>query len=73
MSAGYQNATFITAIQANPFQSSTMKAKTRIQLHNLVNDVTLELITAVNDEAGTLCVNGLTHFQHSRRQQPRTI
>ena len=52
--AGYQMTSFITAMQAVSFQGSTMEAKTRIQLHNLVDDVTLELITAVDDEAGAL-------------------
>ncbi len=52
--AGYQMTSFITAMQAVSFQGSTMEAKTRIQLHNLADDVVLELITAVDDETGAL-------------------
>jgi alkyl hydroperoxide reductase subunit AhpF len=52
--AGYQMTSFITAMQAVAFQGSTMEAKTRIQLHKLADDVTLELVTAVDDEAGAL-------------------
>jgi alkyl hydroperoxide reductase subunit AhpF len=52
--AGYQMTSFITAMQAVSFQGSTMEAKTRIQLHNLAEEVRLELITAVDDEAGAL-------------------
>ncbi len=52
--AGYQMTSFITAMQAVAFQGSTLEAKTRIQLHNLAEDVRLELITAVDDEAGAL-------------------
>jgi len=52
--SGYQMTSFITAMQAVSFQGSTMEAKTRIQLHNLADDVVLELITAVDDEAGAL-------------------
>ncbi len=52
--AGYQMTSFITALQAVAFRGSGLEAKTRIQLHNLQEDVNLELITAVTDEAGPL-------------------
>lgn len=52
--AGYQMTSFITAMQAVAFQGSGLEAKTRIQLHTLKDDVTLELITAVTNESGPL-------------------
>ena len=52
--AGYQMTSFITAMQAVAFQGSTMGPKTRVQLHKLADAVTLELITAVDDETGAL-------------------
>ena len=52
--AGFQMTSFISAMQAVAFQGSTLDAKTRIQLHTLADKVTMELITAVDDETGPL-------------------
>lgn len=52
--AGYQMTAFITAMQAVAFQGSALEVKTRIQLRDLQDEVTLELITAVHDESGPL-------------------
>ena len=57
--SGYQMTSFITAMQAVAFQGSTLEAKTRIQLHNLADEVILELVTAVDDEAGPLMAQPL--------------
>lgn len=52
--AGYQMTSFITAMQAVAFRGSTLEGKTRIQLHPLQDEVTMELITAADNESGAL-------------------
>jgi alkyl hydroperoxide reductase subunit AhpF len=42
--AGYQMTSFITAIQAVAFRGMTSEAKTRIWLHRLAGDVTIEVV-----------------------------
>jgi alkyl hydroperoxide reductase subunit AhpF len=44
--AGYQMTSFITAVQAVAFRGMTSEAKTRIWLHRLPANVTIELIAA---------------------------
>lgn len=51
--AGSQITSLIAAIQAVSFRGSTLAAKTRIQLNQLQQDVTLELISSAEDELGT--------------------
>ncbi len=52
--AGYQMTSFIAAIQNVAFRGSTSEARTRIHLHRLQYDITLELITTAEDEAGVI-------------------
>ena len=51
---GYQMTSLIAAIQAVSFQGTTLEAGTRIKLQGLKRDVKLELLTAANDELGSL-------------------
>ncbi|MCA9976039.1 MAG: thioredoxin family protein [Anaerolineales bacterium] len=52
--AGYQITSLIAAIQAVSFQGVTLEPLTRIKLQKLNTDVTLELVTDLEDEGGTL-------------------
>jgi alkyl hydroperoxide reductase subunit AhpF len=52
--AGYQMTSLISAIQSVAFRGMTSEAMTRIQLKKLKTDVSLELITSAEDEAGTV-------------------
>lgn len=52
--AGTQMTSLISAIQSVAFRGMTSEAMTRIQLAKLRNEVTLELITSAEDEAGTV-------------------
>jgi alkyl hydroperoxide reductase subunit AhpF len=52
--AGYQMTSLISAIQSVAFRGMTSEAMTRIQLNKLKNEVSLELITSADDEAGTV-------------------
>lgn len=52
--AGYQITSLVSAIQSVSFRGMTSEAKTRIQLAKLKDEVTLELITSAEDEAGTM-------------------
>ena len=52
--AGVQMTSLIAAIQSVAFRGMTSEAKTRIVLKNLAEEVTLELITSSEDEAGTV-------------------
>jgi alkyl hydroperoxide reductase subunit AhpF len=52
--SGYQMTSLIAAIQAVAFQGTTLEARTRIRLQALNEEINLELLTAANDEAGTL-------------------
>jgi alkyl hydroperoxide reductase subunit AhpF len=52
--AGYQMTSLISAIQSVAFRGMTSEAMTRIQLKKLRHEVTLELITSAEDEAGTV-------------------
>ncbi len=49
---GYQLTALITAIQAVSFRGVTLEPLTRIKLHKLETDITLEIITADSDEYG---------------------
>lgn len=50
--AGYQINSLIAAMQAVAFSGVTLEPKTRLQLRQVDADVTLELITSDEDEAG---------------------
>jgi alkyl hydroperoxide reductase subunit AhpF len=52
--AGYQMTSLISAMQSVAFRGMTSEAMTRIQLKKLKTDVSLELITSAEDEAGTV-------------------
>lgn len=52
--AGLQMTSLIAAIQAVSFRGVTIGAKTRIQLSKLQTDINLELLSAADDELGTL-------------------
>ncbi len=52
--AGVQMTSLIAAIQSVAFRGMTSEVKTRILLKGLRADVTLELITSAEDEAGTV-------------------
>jgi alkyl hydroperoxide reductase subunit AhpF len=52
--AGVQMTSLIAAIQTVAFRGMTSEAKTRILLKGLAEEVTLELITSAEDEAGTV-------------------
>ena len=52
--AGYQMTSLIAAIQSVAFRGMTSEAKTRMQLHRLKAEISLELITSPEDEAGTI-------------------
>lgn len=52
--AGYQMTSLVAAIQCVSFRGMTSEASTRIQLRHLSSEVTLELITTADDEAGTV-------------------
>lgn len=52
--AGLQMTSLIAAIQAVSFRGVTLEARTRIQLKKLQTDVKLELLSAADDELGTL-------------------
>lgn len=51
---GYQMTSLLAAAQCVSFQGMTSEAKTRIQIRNLSEETTLELITSADDEAGTV-------------------
>lgn len=50
--AGYQMTSFVAAIQCVSFRGMTSEALTRIKLRDLKSDITLEMITNSEDEAG---------------------
>ena len=50
--AGYQMTSLVAAIQCVSFRGMTSEAITRIQLHKLESDITLEMITSTEDEGG---------------------
>ena len=52
--AGYQMTSLITAIQAVSFRGATVEPGTRIKMHKLAADVTLELMSAADNEGGPL-------------------
>ncbi len=51
---GYQITSLITAIQVVSFQAQTLEPLTRIQLANLPEAVTIELLSAADNETGAL-------------------
>jgi alkyl hydroperoxide reductase subunit AhpF len=50
--SGYQMTSFVAAIQSVSFRGMTSEPLTRIKLQDLHTDVTLEMITNSEDEAG---------------------
>jgi alkyl hydroperoxide reductase subunit AhpF len=52
--SGYQMTSFVAAVQCVAFRGMTSEALTRIKLHQLASDITLELITASEDEGGAV-------------------
>ncbi|MGH2536223.1 MAG: hypothetical protein ACRDHL_02390 [Candidatus Promineifilaceae bacterium] len=50
--AGYQMTSLVAAVQSVAFRGTTSEARTRIMLHRLAADVTIEIISAADDEAG---------------------
>jgi alkyl hydroperoxide reductase subunit AhpF len=60
--AGVQITSLIAAIQSVAFRGMTSEAKTRIQLRRLEKDVTLELITSADDEAGTIIAHKINNM-----------
>ncbi len=51
---GYQITSLITAIQVVSFKAQTLEPLTRIQLAQLPEDVTIEILSAADNEAGAL-------------------
>jgi len=51
---GAQLTSLITAVQSVAFKGQTLEPVTRIQLSRLPTDVTIEVITAADDEGGAL-------------------
>lgn len=60
--AGVQMTSLIAAIQSVAFRGMTSGGKTRIQLRRLEKDVTLELITSADDEAGTMMAHKINNM-----------
>jgi alkyl hydroperoxide reductase subunit AhpF len=56
---GYQMTSLITAVQAVSFRGMTSEATTRIKLTRLAQEVSIELITAADNEAGALMAHPL--------------
>lgn len=56
---GYQMTSFITAIQAVSFKGMTSEAITRIKLTKLTEDISIEVVTAADNEAGALMTHPL--------------
>jgi hypothetical protein len=52
--AGYQMTSLVAAFQCVAFRGMTSEATTRIKLHQLKSDVTLEMITASDNESGAI-------------------
>ena len=52
--AGIQLTTLIAAIQAVAFGGQTLEPVTRIKLSKLTSDVTIEVLTDIEDELGTI-------------------
>lgn len=52
--AGYQLTSLIAAVQAASFRGITLEAKTRVMLRGLPTAVTLEILSAADDETGAL-------------------
>jgi alkyl hydroperoxide reductase subunit AhpF len=52
--SGFQMTSLVAAIQCVSFRGMTSEPLTRIKLHNLNSDVTLEMITASEDEGGAI-------------------
>ena len=50
--SGYQMTSFVAAIQCVSFRGMTSEPLTRIKLHELKSDITLEMITNSEDELG---------------------
>jgi hypothetical protein len=60
--AGMQITSLIAAIQAVSFQGTTLEPGTRIQLSKLSQEVRLELLSAADDELGTLMAKTVFGF-----------
>jgi alkyl hydroperoxide reductase subunit AhpF len=52
--AGYQMTSLVAGIQCVSFRGMTSEPKTRILLYKLKSEITLELITAAEDETGAV-------------------
>jgi alkyl hydroperoxide reductase subunit AhpF len=59
---GYQMTSLITAIQSASFQGMTSEAMSRIQLAQLNEPISLELITNADDEIGPLTAQIIFNF-----------
>lgn len=51
---GYQMTSLIAAIQAVSFRGTTLEPRTRIGLHKLSKDATIELMTSAENEGGPI-------------------
>ncbi len=56
---GYQMTSFITAVQAVALKGMTSEAATRIKLSKLTQDITIEVVTSADNEAGALMTHPL--------------
>lgn len=59
---GYQLTSLITAIQVVSFKGQTLEPKTRIQLRGLKQEVSLQILTAANNETGALVAKSAFGF-----------
>jgi hypothetical protein len=59
---GYQLTSLITAIQVVSFQGQTLEPKTRIQLRGLKQEVSLQILTAADNETGALVAKSAFGF-----------
>jgi hypothetical protein len=59
---GYQLTSLITAIQVVSFQGQTLEPKTRVQLRGLKQEVSLQILTAADNETGALVAKSAFGF-----------
>jgi hypothetical protein len=59
---GYQLTSLITAIQVVSFRGQTLEPKTRIQLRGLNKEVSLQILTAADNETGGLVAKSAFGF-----------
>jgi hypothetical protein len=65
---GYQLTSLITAIQVVSFQGQTLEPKTRIQLRGLKQEVSLQILTAADNEMGALVAKSAFGFCLAHKQ-----